>query len=379
MVADAYRPASRAGGGAGPGTAHGARPGGGPLRGRRRRADALCQFAHPPERGRARRHPAHPASWRTAGRAWRAPTAWTTRASPRPWHGPPSSVAGRHRTRIPRRWPRPRPEPATASWASLPPPPGRAGAARGRRTRRDRRGAGGTPGCQRRLLDRLSTIAIANTQWVAVCHTSTQAKLLTVMTGDDARRAMRRRVGTDSAPSTPPPWATRRPTRRPAVRRRHGPGAGCLRRHPGGVRGPDHPRIPVVRRLLGPGGRGGPLVHGPRQPGHGRQRQHLGRRDRSDRPAVGGRLRGGRQAAGRPGDRWRRHCGRARHRHGATGGRRVHRPRPAGAEHVRTHGLEPVHGARLQLQGGDAVVDRARDLGHSLPLREHRPSAQGRC
>ena len=63
---------------------------------------------------------------------------------------------------------------------------------------------------------------------------------------------------------------------------RGGPGAGRVRGHPGGVRGRGAPRVPVVHRLQRARPRGGPLVHGHRQAADGGDRQHLGRRGRSD-------------------------------------------------------------------------------------------------
>ncbi len=256
--------------------AHGARAGRGPLPGPGRGADALCRLAHPPERVGARRQPPHAHRRRGSHRrgqhqppgrpGHRRSRGTRHRALPPRGAEPRSDAAGRLRGR------RRRQRAGLRGGHGQ----GGTGATGGRSPGSDRRRAGGGPGRQRRLLDRRLDHRHRQHQRPALPphHHPGQAA-----DGDDRRRpGVRLRAGDRHR------CGRHRRGRRgrrggrqgSALRRRDRPGARCLRRHPGGVRGPDHPRVPRLCRLLGAGRRGGALVHGPGQPGHGRQRQHLG-------------------------------------------------------------------------------------------------------
>ena len=129
----------------------------------------------------------------------------------------------------------------------------------------------------------VSTIAIANTNGLRSCHATTQAKLLTVMTGADRASGYAQAIGTDvgaiDAAAVGAEAADK--AARSADATDLEPGAYDVILEEYAVQ--TILEYLVLCRLLGAGGRGGPLVHGPGQPGDGRQRQHLGRRHRSQR------------------------------------------------------------------------------------------------
>ncbi len=120
--------------------------------------------------------------------------------------------------------------------------------------------------------------------------------------------------------------------------RRHRARGGRVRGRARGVRRVRPDGVPVVHRLLGPGARGGALLHGAREPGHGRQRLDLGRRRRSVRHARADRLRGRRPPACRPHREWRRQGRGARCRDWRARRDRLDRARSARPEPLRPDG-----------------------------------------
>ena len=269
-----------------------------------RRADPLRQLAHPPERGGARRHAAGPAGGRRPHR--RGEHQPTRRRGPARGRRSCLGDAGaRHPepARAPLAAPNPTARPIR-SWALLPPRPEadpelRAAGARAVIAAGDADG----PRVERRLLDRDGDPGGRQLAWHAQYahdHPGQAAD------GDDGRQrpapsATRRRARPTSAPSTPSAVGEEAADKasRSTERWSWSPGEYPVILEEYAVA--DHPRIPVVRRLLRP--------RASRRAARSWTwaSRSWGRTSRSGttaldptRAADGDRLRGRPQAAGRP-------------------------------------------------------------------------------
>ena len=223
----------------------------------------------------------------------------------------------------------------------------------------------------------LSTIAIANTNGLRSCHTSTQAKLLTVMTGEDRASGYAQAVSTDIGAIDAAAVGAEAADK--AAR-----SAGATDLEPGAYDVIlEEYAVQTILEYLSYAGFSALAVE------EGRSFMDLGNRVMGDNVSLWD---DGTDATGLPSasdfegvakqrvDLVTDGIATAVVHDTATARRAGVEPTGHALPAPNTfgpHGLEPVHGAGLQLQGDDAVIDRARDLGHALPLREHRPSAQG--
>ena len=210
------------------------------------RPDPLRGLAHPSEPRRAGRNP-RVASVATGEQAWRyqppgsagidetVARAAAIAAMPRRPGSAPLADANRA------------PTPSSAGWT---PPPTRTRAPGRRRPRghRRRRGRGLTvSGAYSIEAQRLT---VANTTGLLASHRVTQAKLVTVMTGPAGKPATPRPSAPTIGASTPTRSGRRRPSARPARRRRR-PRAGGVPRRAGRVRRGRGARVPRLHGLLG--------------------------------------------------------------------------------------------------------------------------------
>ena len=139
------------------------------------------------------------------------------------------------------------------------------------------------------------TVAVANSKGIRAEHRSTRATLLTVMMdgfASGAASGYAQAGSPDVGDIDAEALGVEAAAKGDADARRHRAGGRRVRGRARGVRGRRPAGVPLLHRLLGPGARGGPLLHGARQPGDGRQRLDLGRRRRSVRHARPDRLRG---------------------------------------------------------------------------------------
>ena len=186
-----------------------------------RRPDPLRGLAHPPERVGARRQPAD------AHRGGRPHRRGQHQPAGRPGHRRGRGAS--HRALPPRRA-EPRSDPLAAAEAGAGDELGyvaaTAGPSRsaGPGARRDRRRPAEDLVASGAFSTDVSTMAIANTNGLRSCHTTTEAKLLTVMTGADRASGYAQAIGTDigaidaaavgaeaadkaPAPPAPPTWS----------------------------------------------------------------------------------------------------------------------------------------------------------------------------